>query len=589
MKKRSQSKYFLSLVGVILLLFGICTQNISAVSEKASILAPNRNVLVIHLNSSEHGYQALFNEGLRKAFEQDTRYYYSISTEYLEMNKIPHDAVFLDKTVELLSYKLKHSNWIPDIIVASDGVSEWLMKYKEYLFGDLPIVACAPTKAGKSTIPIDQFTKHYLLPGNDAFADNYQLILDLLPKTNNIYVVLGNSYEEQNLMRMAQEGAVHFEDRVNFIYTNRRPNADMLSTLRNAPPDSAVLYSRWTTDIEGESFVSTRYLDFMASTIHIPVFGTQLQYLDNGIVGGYIHDVSLLGEDAGNMVKDLLDGVEPTIYTDSGRYHRYVFDQRVLDEWDISSGHLPADSTILFVEENFWQEHWKLVIAVATIILLQSIFIFTLVRNIRRRIKAEAEIMLLNESLEDTVEKRTLELRDAIAQLAELNRTLDYTSRIDALTGLYNRRHMDERLHEELEVFKRLNEEFSVMIVDIDDFKIVNDTHGHEVGDKVLKILAESLRVNVREYDIVSRWGGEEFLLLLPGLNEADAYGRAEKLRKRVQELACTNEEPILCVTVTIGVATIRQNEDISQLINRADVALYQGKYSGKNRSVLAK
>jgi diguanylate cyclase (GGDEF)-like protein len=174
--------------------------------------------------------------------------------------------------------------------------------------------------------------------------------------------------------------------------------------------------------------------------------------------------------------------------------------------------------------------------------------------------------------LEDTVEKRTLELRDAIAQLAELNRTLDYTSRIDALTGLYNRRHMDERLHEELEVFKRLNEEFSVMIVDIDDFKIVNDTHGHEVGDKVMVILAESLRVNVREYDIVSRWGGEEFLLLLPGLNEADAYGRAEKLRKRVQELACTNEEPILCVTVTIGVATIRQNEDISQLINRADV-----------------
>ncbi|NLC40613.1 MAG: diguanylate cyclase [Clostridiaceae bacterium] len=589
MRKRSKSRYFLAFAGFILMLFGICSQDLSAVTDKTTFLAPNRNVLIIHLNSAEHGYQALFNDGLRNAFDRDPRYNYSFSVEYLEMNKIPHDVVFLDKTVELLAYKLKHSNWIPDIVVASGGVSDWLLKYKKELFGDLPIVACAPTKAGKSNIPIDQFTDHYLLPGNDSFADNYQLILDLLPKTKNIYVVLGNSYEEQNLMRMAQEGAVHFENRVNFIYTNRRSNADMLSTLRNAPPDSAVLYSRWTTDIEGESFISTRYLEFMASTINIPVFGTQQQYMDNGIVGGYLHDISLLGEDAGNMVRDLLDGVEPTIYTDSERYHRYVFDQRVLEEWDISFANLPDDSIILFAEENFWQEHWKLIVVVASIMILQSIFIFTLVRNIRRRIKAEAEIMLLNESLEETVEKRTLELRDANAQLAELNKTLDYTARIDALTGLYNRRHMDERLHEELEVFKRLDEEFSVMIVDIDDFKIVNDTHGHEVGDKVLKILAESLRINVREYDIVSRWGGEEFLLLLPGLNEADAYARAEKLRTRVQELACTNEEPILCVTVTIGVATIRKNESISQLINRADIALYQGKYSGKNRSVLAK
>ena len=589
MRKILRSRIFLAMAGVLLLLLGVFSGNAAAAADKTILPVPERHVLVIHLNAAEHPYQDLFNSGLRKALEQDDRYNYDFSYEYLEINKIPHDAVFLQKTVDLFAYKLQHANWTPDIIVASGGVSDLLLRYKKELFGNLPIVACAPAKSGKSSVPIDQFTKNYLLPGNDSFAANYQLILDLLPQTKNIYVVLGNSYEEQILLRLAQEDAVNFEDQVTFIYTNRRSTADMLSTLRNAPPDSAVLYSRWTTDIEGESFVSASSLPFLTSSIRLPVFGTQQQYIGNGIVGGYLHDISLLGEDAGNMVIDLLDGVAPTIYTDIERYHRYVFDQKVLDEWKISASRLPAGSIILYGEKSFLQEHWQLVLIVAAIITLQSGLIFNLVRNIRRRTKAETEIRLLNESLEGTVAERTLELSDANAKLAELNQVLDHTSRIDALTGLYNRRHMDERLREELEVFKRLQEEFSVMIADIDDFKVVNDTHGHEVGDQVLKILAEALCSSVREYDIVSRWGGEEFLLLLPGLGEADAFDRAEMLRSKVQEITCSQADPFLCVTITIGVATIRENESVSQLVNRADVALYQGKYSGKNKSVLAR
>ena len=589
MRKIPRSRIFLAMAGVLLLVLGAFSGNAAAASDKTVLPVPERHVLVIHLNAADHPYQDLFNSGLRKALEQDDRYHYDFSYEYLEINKIPHDAVFLQKTVDLFAYKLQHANWTPDIIVASDGVSDLLLRYKKELFGNLPIVACAPAKAGKSSVPIDQFTKNYLLPGNDSFAANYQLILDLLPQTKNIYVVLGNSYEEQILLRLAQEDAVNFEDKVTFVYTNRRSNADMLSTLRNAPPDSAVLYSRWTTDIEGKSFVSASSLPFLTSSIRLPVFGTQQQYIGNGIVGGYLHDISLLGEDAGNMVIDLLDGVAPTIYTDIERYHRYVFDQKVLDEWKISASRLPAGSIILYGEKSFLQEHWQLVLIVAAIITLQSGLIFNLVRNIRRRTKAEAEIRLLNESLEGTVAERTLELRDANAKLAELNQALDHTARIDALTGLYNRRHMDERLREELEVFRRLQEEFSVMIADIDDFKVVNDTHGHEVGDQVLKVLAEALCSSVREYDIVSRWGGEEFLLLLPGLGEADAFDRAEMLRSKVQEITCSQADPFLCVTITIGVATIRENESVSQLVNRADVALYQGKYSGKNKSVLAR
>ncbi|MDD2427719.1 MAG: ABC transporter substrate binding protein, partial [Eubacteriales bacterium] len=519
-------KHSLTIVVALLLSF-VFSQLVSAFTEELTII-PERNVLVIHQYSAEHAYPDLFNQGLRESFEADARYFYNFSYEYLEIDQMPHDAVYLEKAVELFAYKMKHSNWQPDIVVASDGVSDWLLKHKDHLFGDIPIVACAPGYAGKSTIPIDYFTDHYLLPGQDSFAENYQLILDLLPDTENIYVVLGNSYEEQNLLTLAKEEAEVFKDKVTFVYMNRRNNADMLSTLRNAPPRSAVLFSRWLTDIDGESFIPSRYLTYVASTIDIPVFVTQQQFTNKGVVGGYVYDISLLGADAGTMAIELLDGVETSSFTNEERYHHYIFDERALKHWNIDSRRLPADSIVLFTEKNFWQEHGDVVVIVGVILALETGLIIDLIYSNRRRVKAEADLLLLNESLENIVEQRTLELQSANEQLEELNRRLDHTARIDPLTGLYNRRHMDERMNEELQLFRRRGQEFSIMIIDIDDFKTVNDNLGHMVGDQVLKQVADVLRENVRKYDVVSRWGGEEFLLLFPALNECDALARAD-------------------------------------------------------------
>lgn len=580
-------KHILILIFALFLVLLSGAKNVFAISD-ISMVKPEKNVLVIHQYSAEQAYVNLFNQGLRDVLAQDDRYYYNISYEYLEIDKMPHDVIYLDMKIDQLVYKQKHSNWIPDVVVTSCGVSDWLLKYKKELFDETPIVACSPSYSGKSIIPIDHFTDHYLLPGNDSFANNYQLILDLLPDTKNIYVVLGNSYEEQNLLSIAQDEAKAFEDRVNFIYTNRRSYDDMLSTLRNAPNDSAVLFSRWLTDVEGESFDSGRCLRFISETIPIPVFGTQRQSLGNGIIGGYLYNISLFGADAGNMAIKLLDGFEPTVYKDEKRYHRYVFDDRALKQWNVNSNRLPENSEILFAEKNFWQEYGDILFIGSIIIFLETALIIGLIYNNRGRIKAEAELVNLNESLEAIVEKRTLQLQEVNAELEELNRTLDLTARIDALTGLYNRRHMEERLNEAIQVFKRQGQIFSVMLIDIDDFKLINDTYGHKAGDFVLRDLSKTLRKSVREYDVVSRRGGEEFLLLFPGLFEEDAMVRAEMLRTKIQNSVWNYEGVDLSVTITIGVATIRENETASQLINRADTALYQGKNSGKNKSILA-
>ena len=174
-------------------------------------------------------------------------------------------------------------------------------------------------------------------------------------------------------------------------------------------------------------------------------------------------------------------------------------------------------------------------------------------------------------------------LKKAQKRLEALNQKLDLTSRTDSLTGLYNRRHMEQRIKEEYEQYQRTGSEFALVLADIDFFKKVNDIYGHDCGDCLLKLLSEDLRKFIRESDTVARWGGEEFLLLLPATNEENAVGLAERINKTVQEHRYDYENVVLLVTLTIGVSVIRHEDTIASIIKKADIALYQGKRAGRN------
>lgn len=151
----------------------------------------------------------------------------------------------------------------------------------------------------------------------------------------------------------------------------------------------------------------------------------------------------------------------------------------------------------------------------------------------------------------------------------------------DLLTGLYNRRFMQDQLMQAKHMEERHSLPFSLLLLDVDNFKKLNDTYGHEMGDKVLKAVAEDIRKNLRKTDIPSRWGGEEFLILLENADLQEAVSVAERIRKEVES---TPLEGHIKVTVSIGVASYSKDEDINSLIKRADEALYRAKASGKNR-----
>lgn len=171
-------------------------------------------------------------------------------------------------------------------------------------------------------------------------------------------------------------------------------------------------------------------------------------------------------------------------------------------------------------------------------------------------------------------------------ELRAMNEHLKHLSTIDSLTTLFNRRFLTEILETELLRAKRLRSTLALLIVDIDHFKSINDRFGHQTGDKVLVKVAETLRLGLRTYDIASRYGGEEFVLVLPGTSTPGGVEVAERLRSATERLAWPDLPAGARVTVSIGVSSFAHEEGDSAdaLFGRADQALYAAKNRGRNR-----
>jgi diguanylate cyclase (GGDEF)-like protein len=181
---------------------------------------------------------------------------------------------------------------------------------------------------------------------------------------------------------------------------------------------------------------------------------------------------------------------------------------------------------------------------------------------------------------------RVLEAIAAQAAVAIQNARLYELATIDGLTGLYVRRYFDARLREELERSRRFGSAFSLVLLDIDDFKRINDGFGHAVGDRVLRDVAAAMRRSLRGVDIAARYGGEEFAFILPRTGIVDAHAVAERVRHDVSELRAAADGRVLRITASLGIASYPESApaDVAALIERADAALYRAKQAGKDR-----
>jgi diguanylate cyclase (GGDEF)-like protein/PAS domain S-box-containing protein len=180
--------------------------------------------------------------------------------------------------------------------------------------------------------------------------------------------------------------------------------------------------------------------------------------------------------------------------------------------------------------------------------------------------------------------ENTIESFVSLAVDITAKKELEKMASIDKLTGIYNRRMIDEFMKIEIAAIKRHPHELSMIMLDIDHFKSVNDTYGHQIGDIVLSKMAKMISENTRNSDIFGRWGGEEFIIICPDTSIEDAFILAEKLRNIINNFSFPE---VGHKTISLGISDFKDNDDAESLIKKADNALYKAKNSGRNKSVV--
>ncbi len=214
------------------------------------------------------------------------------------------------------------------------------------------------------------------------------------------------------------------------------------------------------------------------------------------------------------------------------------------------------------------------------------------IRNAITSEKAQEELFRLQSQsqgeLENRVQERTLELNIALQELEDANHELEQKNTLDELTGLFNRRFYDQKIIAEYRRSKRNLTPLSLVIIDIDHFKVVNDTYGHLAGDRCIAWLSEHIKQSLkRSTDMAFRYGGEEFCLILPDTDGKGAVALAEKLRENIANQACIYKDVSIPLTISNGIFTYLQQDNVlpEQLFSSADKALYQAKNNGRNQT----
>jgi len=187
---------------------------------------------------------------------------------------------------------------------------------------------------------------------------------------------------------------------------------------------------------------------------------------------------------------------------------------------------------------------------------------------------------------------KTGEIKKLEAEIKRLQKLVYY----DELTGVLNRRGFKEEAEKIFEVlpFKKVSDEkrlphlpFSIIFIDLDDFKKINDTFGHDAGDLALKRVAATLRHTLRRSDIYGRWGGEEFIVALPDIQKDIAEKIAEKIRGEIEAAKIKSDGENISVTASLGVVSYRDEKTLHEMVEKADKAMYKAKQSGKNRVIV--
>lgn len=532
---------------------------ITLLFSMTAVVSAENDILVLHSYHQGLEWTDQISEGIRSVFpyNDEVKIYY----EYLD-TKRNFSQEYYDKLISLYREKAKIINF--DVIIVSDNAAfDFILKYGEELYPKTPVVFCGVNNLNKSILKDQQDICGVVEKAEHR--ETLNLILKLHPDLNKLIIINDRTLTGRNIKEELELILAEYEGRLDYEIWDSFTIAELQDRLVKMDKNNVIYLLVFNRDKHGNFISYNQGINKIREVSQNPVYGGWDFYLGKGIVGGKLISAQEQGRQAAQMARGILNGQDDF----SGKIvqntaNNYFFDYQELKRFNISMEELPAASEIVNEPQPFWEKnyqflYWGLIFLSLVILLLLIIFYF--------KHKEKKKIEKLNRVLEEKVEERTNELRKMVVT--------------DDLTGLLNRRRILELLETELEKCRRYNRDLSLIMMDLDFFKEINDSYGHQLGDKVLKKIGDILQQNTRQLDLVGRYGGEEFLLILPETNLKKAALVADKLRRKIKNIEIEG----LDLKLTASFGAVRFEDELShQLIKRADDLLYQAKKKGRDR-----
>ncbi len=530
-----------------------------------------KEILVLFPFAPDYPAWTLFMTGLNQGFGYEKAASYRFIYEFLGANLAGQDPAFLETTARYFRYKYGVRR--PDIVVASTMLESFISDYGDLAFPGLPIVV-----ASTEATPLKPTENELLhtLSGPYDFLKTVKLALDFRPDTKRVYFVLGSSpYEAaaaMELRRLSRSVA----DRVAFVILQGLSHDELLDRIAKAPGDSAVVFCWFFSDANGDEYKPSEVVREVVAASPVPVYGIERQYLGCGIVGGYLWSMATYGKNVAINALGILDGLDSGVPKFSTiEASAYGIDWNALRRWKMNPASVPGNATIVNGSHGFLEIYgvYVLIFSLLVAVLAVMAVILGIFAIGKRQAERELDVVSLRLSL-------------ALKEGAELNRRLDSRALRDPHTGLFIRKHVDERIDDEFTRYEKTGAQFSLIQVDVDSFGTVNDRFGKETGNILLSRIAGELIKLVRLYDVLARWSGEEFMILLPDTDEDTAVAFAERIRKAVSGAVYFEQEHKLVVTISCGVASSADAQSVAELIRNVGAALDAAQRNGKNRVV---
>lgn len=509
------------------------------------------SINVLFVSSFEKGIPASISleRGLAKTFETNLQRE-NLYFEYMDSQKL-----------ELKSYgfykdylKRKYSNIEFDYIICwGFNAIELLTSHRDIFPDSKRVLLEGSKKFLKKELLLESDLRIKTIPDYSATVEEILRIKE----TRKIIVIGTSDKLSRNRVNILKEIISDHPKGIEVEYLLDKNIYEISRELTKADDNTIAFYLLMFSDGFGEKMTPYQISEIICRNSRIPVFSFWEVLLGSGIAGGNLISFEIIGEEVGEIVF-------------SGNSKNYeeifpmntVYDYRALEKWRIDEKKILPSARIINKPPDFFVRY-----RVETLMLLLTVtFIIIIFFLIYRQF---------------LMKKTNKKFQELYEEIRRKNQQLNIISELDSLTGLKNRRAIDRLIKNELDRSSRYGTPISILLIDVDHFKRVNDTYGHNIGDVVLSEISQLLKENVRSTDSVSRWGGEEFLILAANINLQETLKFGEKIRRKIEEFNFTEIEGL---TVSIGISQHRPGETFNKLYERVDEALYSAKDKGRNR-----